>query len=271
MGISKKKFESIKIETISTYLSEYFSPEIKWDLGLISIDGTYFGYIYIYESEDKPVICKKNSGKILKDGEIYYRYRGRTRTIEFPELKKIHIEIKERERKLWMSHVEKIAKIGPKNVAFIDLLDGQIESENLKGQFLIDESLLNELKSKVSFIKEGEFEERKGKPTLKVIGEIKSAKDVIVPTLDPNKDYPFLVKHLAQELQIRPYDVQLLIWKLNLKNNKKYSIEVQTSATGRVFKYSRFALKKLREVLMVISDLSNYLKQIGKEYINRRG
>ena len=34
-GIDQEKFEQIKIEQISTYLSEYFSPEIVWDIDVV--------------------------------------------------------------------------------------------------------------------------------------------------------------------------------------------------------------------------------------------
>lgn len=269
VGIPRKKFDEIKVETISTYLSEYFSPEILWDLGIFRNSGKWFGYISIAESQDKPVICKKNSGKIVKDGAIYYRYRGQSRVIEFPELKQIHIAIREHERSLWMSHVERIAKIGPKNVAFVDLMDGIIDSINIPGQFLVDEALLEKLKTEVSFIEKGTFCEVNGKPTLRVVGDLKPAGRVIVPSLDPNKDYPYLCKHLAQELQIRPHDVQVLIWKNKLKHSKRYSIKIDTSDTSRVFKYSRFALKKLRDILDSSDDKQIFLKKIGKQYSRR--
>lgn len=70
-GISREKFDEIKVEQVSTYLSEYFSPEIVWDIGIIDSGGKCFGYIAIEESEDKPVICKKNSGTVLKNGNIW--------------------------------------------------------------------------------------------------------------------------------------------------------------------------------------------------------
>ena len=76
IGINRDKFDGIRIERISTFLSDYFSPQISWSIGLVKVNGRYFGYLNIDKCRDKPIICKKNSGKELKNGEIYYRYRG---------------------------------------------------------------------------------------------------------------------------------------------------------------------------------------------------
>ena len=114
IGINKDRFDNIKQEKISTFLIDHFDPEIKWDIGIVESGEKYFGYIYIYESEEKPIICKKNAGNNdIQSGEIYFRYRGQSRKIGFSELKKIIDDFREKERKMWMSHIEKIARIGP--------------------------------------------------------------------------------------------------------------------------------------------------------------
>lgn len=267
-GIEKDKFDQIKIEQLSTYLSEYFSPEIHWDIGVVLFKRKHYGFIAIKEADDKPVICKKNSGDILKDGDIYYRYRGTSKRIEFPELKRMQIEIREKERKLWMEHIEKISRIGPKNVALLDLYSGKMESSNISNNFVIDEELLASLKKEVSFVQEGKFTEKEGTPTLKLVGNLAPVDTIVVPNLDPNKDYPFLVKHLADELQIRSYDAQVLVWKLGLKNSKRYAIEVDTGAST-IFKYSRYALTAIRDDLIKHDDKKAYLVDASKEYQSR--
>ena len=40
----------------------------------------------VEEAAVKPVVCKKNKGDILREGAIYYRYRGETKEIEYSEL-----------------------------------------------------------------------------------------------------------------------------------------------------------------------------------------
>ena len=166
-----------------------------------------------------------------------------------------------------MRHIEKIAQIGPKNIAFIDLMRGNIETQKLDGnKFIIDKNLLNDLKEKVKFVEEGKFSEKEGLPTLKLIGEVQASDSVIIPNLDLNKDYPYIQKQLAEELGIRPYDVQLLIWKYGLKNDKKYSISVETSQSAKVYKYTKYAYEFLKEILENNIDNKSFLKQLSKEY-----
>ena len=228
------------------------------------------GYIYVYEAKEKPIICKKNAGdNDIQPGEIYFRYSGQSRKIGYSELKKIIDEFREKERRRWMSYIKKIAKIGPSNAAILDLLNGDIHIKEIEGAKLVmDKNLIDELRDKAKFIEEGKFSETGGEPTLKIVGEIVNA-DVVIPALDLNKDYPFLQKQLAEQLGLRPYEVQVLIWKYKIKDDKKYHIEIETSKSGKVHKYSRYALEQLKSILNKQKDIQQFLKGISKEYENR--
>jgi hypothetical protein len=167
-GINEKLFEDIDCEIMTGNLNEYFSPEISYEIQEYELDQNTYGLIYIYESQDKPVMCKKNSENELKEGEIYYRYRARSERIKYPELREILEFKREKEQHLWMQTISRIAKIGVGDTGIFDLQTGQVTGS--AGSFIIDESLLSQL----SFIKEGEFSEIKGKPTLKLIGKVES-------------------------------------------------------------------------------------------------
>jgi len=162
---SKQLFEDIDPEKLTSNLNELFAPEIIWDIQEYELDGKTYGLIYVFESQDKPIICTKNSENELKEGDIYYRYRGRSERIKYPELRDILESKRGKEQRLWMQHLTKIARIGVRDTGIFDLHTGQVTGS--AGSFLIDESLLSQL----SFIKEGEFSEVKGKPTLKLIGK----------------------------------------------------------------------------------------------------
>lgn len=84
--------------------------------------------------------------------------------------------------------------------------------------------------------------------------------------MDINKDYPYIQKQLAEELGVRPYDVQLIIWKYGLKKDKKYSILVETSQSGKVYKYTKYALEQIKEILEKNTKRNNFLNQLSKEY-----
>ena len=73
--------------------------------------------------------------------------------------------------------MKRMAGDGIENIAVMNTLTGQVEGPG--GSFLIDEDLIK----KLSFIREGEFSERQGSPTLKLIGQLESlATDVLRPT-----------------------------------------------------------------------------------------
>lgn len=147
------------------------------------------------------------------------------------------------------------------------MIKGSIETQNLSGnKLIIDRSLLDDLREKFKFIEEGKLSEKEGSPTLKLIGEVQAFDSVIIPDLDINKDYPYIQKQLAEELGVRPYDVQLIIWKYGLKKDKKYSILVETSQSGKVYKYTKYALEQIKEILEKNTKRNNFLNQLSKEY-----
>ena len=166
IGMSNDNFNLIDSEKITEFLEKYFAPEILWQMESYEIDGRQFGLFIITEAFDKPVICKSSADKV-KEGEIYYRYRGRSEKIKYPEIQKIFHEREEKQKLLWMEHIEQIAKIGPQNLSYIDLIRGEIPRKN--GQnIVIDKSLLTSLK----YVKEYESVEKEGAEALKIIGEI---------------------------------------------------------------------------------------------------
>jgi len=159
-------FDKLDPEKLTQYLNEHFDPEIHWDRQLHELNGKTYGPLYFYESLNKPVVCKRSAddSKSLKEGDIYYRYSGRTQTIRYPELKELIEEGRKREQLLWFKHFKEIARIGIRDAGLFDLRSGTVTGAT--GSFLIDESLL----SQIAFVREGEFHEKKGKPTLRIIG-----------------------------------------------------------------------------------------------------
>jgi hypothetical protein len=171
LGMKGDAFDKLDPEKLTHYLNENFDPSLDWEQHVHELDGKAFGLIYIHESHNKPVICKKTAddAKHLKEGEIYYRYRGRTQTIRYPELKELIDERRKREQLLWFKHLKEIARIGIADAALFDLRTGMVKGAG--GNLVIDESLIPQL----AFIRDGEFNETKGKPTLKLIGSVEIA------------------------------------------------------------------------------------------------
>lgn len=166
-----KQFEEIKVEEFTKNLLEFFSPEIKWDHVTFEFRGMSFGVIYTFELASKPCICKKNYEDknpkySLKESDIYYRYGGRSERIKYSELTSIIENERKNEEKQWIKFLREAAKVGIENVGLLDLNSGIVSGKG--GAIVIDESIID----KISFIKEGEFVEKEGKPTLRIIGDV---------------------------------------------------------------------------------------------------
>lgn len=151
---SKSQFTSIDEERISGFLNEHFSPYIDWEIGTYEVEGKFFGILYIYRSNQKPIICKKDNSDILKNGQIYYRYAGRTQVVEFAELSQIIENRIKDNNELWVQKVTSIGEAGPSNIGILNTQKGLIESAGRS--LLIDEELIK----KIKFIKEGQFSEK---------------------------------------------------------------------------------------------------------------
>lgn len=173
-GSNLKAFEDIDPERLTKVMNEHFAPEIQWEIHEYDLQGKIYGLLYVPEAKEKPVVCTKDAGKELKESDIYYRYRGRSERIKYPELRDILDQKREREQQIWMRHLSQISRIGVQDVGIFDLKSGQVTGKS--NSLFIDESLLSQL----AFIKEGEFSEVKGKPTLKLIGNVEKIAEIPV-------------------------------------------------------------------------------------------
>lgn len=231
VGLSQRaieQFDKLDPETVSGHLLELFSSNINWEHEIYELDDMSFGVFYIHESILKPVITKKDEGKdqALKNGEIYYRYGGRTQKIQFAELETIINKRIEQNNAQWLDLVQKIGKSGPQNAAILDSEKGIIE----KGEsqiLVVDQELLTGFQ----LIKEGEFSETKGAKTLKLVGNITPINQIEVVKKvkeDKLKEYPLSAKDLVSELKKREPNLKLnRIWEIikenEIKENKDYS------------------------------------------------
>lgn len=169
IGIDGERFDNIDIARFTTHANSHLAPSIEWSHGVTEVEGHRVGFLHVKEHVFKPVMCIGDGGEALREGDIYYRYRGQTRRIRYPELQEILDARLERERKAWRDHLVKVADAGPTNVAVLDLIEGRMEAGG--HTFLIDDRLAAQL----SFIREGSFDERYGDPTLRLVGDVEPA------------------------------------------------------------------------------------------------
>ena len=128
---SLSQFEELKVEDFTKALLDYFSPEIKWEHCTFEFHGMSFGVIYVYPLLHKPCICKKhydaqNAKYSLKEGDIYYRYGGRSERIRYTELASIIDEARKNEERQWLNFAKRAVRIGVSNAALLDLKSGNL-------------------------------------------------------------------------------------------------------------------------------------------------
>lgn len=229
IGLSDKSYNQLDKfdpEKISGFLLNIFTGNIEWEHDVLEINGQKFGVFYISEALIKPIICKKDEEDILKNGEIYFRYGGRTQKIQYAELEAIINRRIEQQNIQWMDLVSKIAKSGPQNAAILDVEKGLIEKNNSQ-ILVIDDSLAREMK----WIKEGHFTEKEGAPALKLIGEVQPVDTVEVikkEKVNRLREYPLSAKELAEAVKGKTNINQQDIWRIinenHIKDNPDYSI-----------------------------------------------
>ena len=84
---------------------------------------------------------------------------------------------------------------------------------------MLDKSLLDQL----NFIQEGHFTEKEGEglPTLKLIESIDGLIDVNDSVIDTNAVYPLTTKELQEQLGLNFYQMQAIIYSLDLKISQR--------------------------------------------------
>jgi Schlafen, AlbA_2 len=193
------QFDRVDPQKITGYLLEIFAPSIDWEQHSFEVDGRVFGVFRIHEAKSKPIIARKDEGKqqIIKNGEIYYRYGGRTQKIRFAELASIISQRIEQTNQQWIDLVQKIGTAGPSNAAILDAERSVIEKEDSK-ILVLDKDLAEKLK----FIKGGDVQADDGAPVLKLVGDVVPVEKVeVVKRVRENliKDYPLSAMELAAE------------------------------------------------------------------------
>lgn len=254
IGMTNDNFRDLDNKDLSNYLSEYFSPEIKFETFSFSKDNKNFGVIEVLESNNKPIMCIKNGGKKQEiiEGEIYYRYSGRTQKIKYPELKNILEQNLQDERQKWKEHIENIAQIGAKNVKMLDLLRGEINIDNGR-KIVIDRDLLKNIK----FINEGKFVEKDGAPALKLIGEIQNG-ELIATNLNLNQDF-YTTKELLSKLELNINHIYfrgIIAQYPIIQQDAKYFQQKKNQKY-----YSKFCLEFLKKEKLTANKIKEFCKQ----------
>jgi hypothetical protein len=195
VGLQSNNFEETDPEKVTTFLRSAFSGVPDFEYEIYERDDKKVGWIYTYPYKQKPIVCIRNGSRCLKDGAVYYRYPARTDVISSSDLIKLLDDRRMQEQERWMNLMKTMSVTGSENTAILNLESGAI-SGPAGGTVLIDDESLE----KIQFIKEGEFDEKQGAPTLKLVGEIKSATRVVNHVIDPDLKYKLIPKEVGLQL-----------------------------------------------------------------------
>ena len=256
IGLNDKsllQFEELKTEILTQALNDYFSPEIRWDHCTFELNNMSFGVIYVYELINKPCICKKsyddkddkNKKYTLREGDIYYRYVGRSERIKYTELNSIIEASRKKEYHRWFNLFKNIARIGVENANLLDLKTGNLTGAH--GAVVIDADLLQ----KINFIQEGKFVETGGSPTLRLVGDIKeisTGKYIVTET----------TKKIVRAIE--PKDIiQIFLTKDNVDNPIDYIKRICfiSSANYPLYYFIEKASKSISEIIQIIKNTTS--------------
>ena len=279
VGLKNSNFENLNQEQFSEAVNSLFAPAMEWDCGIFILemppyDGNpslqfKIGWIYTEESELKPIIAQKsNDGEKINSGDVFYRYRARSEKIKYAEMQRIIDERAKKERDGLLKVFETIRKSGTANLGIVNYTDGKFTTP-YGVDVAFDRRLVAQVLKKAKFIKEGSFNEIDGIPVIKVKGNIDLAEEVPVPEGNPDETHPYIQKQLAEKLNISTQDLYALVWYYRMKEAKRYHLEITTSKSGSVHKFSNFALQFLHEKLKELQDNPEEFNTIRMAFKNR--
>lgn len=164
-GLADDRFTATDQNKFSQTIRSVLEPTPRFRVTSLVLDGATVGVIHVEPHSAKPVIVSKNEGEVA-EGAIYYRYPGETRAICYPDLRAILDERDRHSREAIMPMVQRLLELGPKDALVANLADGKLEGG--ERPILIDQQLVD----RIRFIREGEFDEREGAETLRLIGDV---------------------------------------------------------------------------------------------------
>jgi len=172
-GLSTGDFERTDPAEFTRLIRSYLDPTPKVQTAVAVIGTKTIGVMHVEQHPGRPVIARTGDGKIIKEGDIFFRYSGSCERIKYSDLRIILDERDAAVRSDMLPLITRLLALGPARALIADLDNGILDDG--KRPIVIDPTLLNQIK----FIREGEFHEKSGAPTLKLIGEVTANSDAV--------------------------------------------------------------------------------------------
>jgi hypothetical protein len=164
-GMKSEEFVKTDPVEFTKKVKSMFDPTPHFAIGMVTVGGNTVGVIHVVQHASRPVIATRREGDI-REGDIYFRYPGQSARIKYSDLRAILDDRDTLARAAILPMVEQLLALGPARAVVADLKEGTLGDGNRTLQ--IDETLLD----KIAFIKEGEFHDKDGAPTLRLVGDV---------------------------------------------------------------------------------------------------
>lgn len=176
-GLTNDEFVKADPADFTKLIRSYLDPTPKVLTVAAVVGAKTIGVMHVEQHPGRPVIVRTGDGKVLKEGDIFFRYPGSCERIKYSDLRAI-LDARDAAARLdVLPLVERLLVLGPARTLIADLDKGVLEDG--KRPIVIDPALLEQIK----FIREGEFDEKAGAPTLKLVGDVTANGDVVKPTI----------------------------------------------------------------------------------------
>lgn len=177
-----------------------FDPTPRFETITVAVGGLSVGVMYVEQHPSRPVIALRTEQDV-KEGEIYFRYPGQSTRVKYSDLRAMLDERDARARVSILPMMQRLLTLGSSRAMVADLEAGTLSDGRVA--LHIDEALVKEL----SFIKEGEFTEKVGAPSLRLLGNVKPTSTVATVTRKGVVTKADLIgDFLSQELSVDPQE-----------------------------------------------------------------
>jgi hypothetical protein len=212
-----------------------FDPEIPIAIKEYKVSGYAIYAVSTGESLHKPVLCKRNRTKqvrdrkgntkdvlVLQESAIYFRYAGQTKTIGYSDLQHILADRETAYLRKMMETLQVVQKVGLASAGVVDL------SAPRSSIYMSKETARG-----LNFIDKAKLVEEKGAPAYAIVGNVE-VKDVVhAPLDDADKNLPAetaekllpLVKEVyGQQTKFSPSQVTKLLKHLKIDGDNVHCI-----------------------------------------------
>ena len=201
LGLPNDDFENMDPAEIAKRLRSTFDPTPRVQKAVIMVGRKMIGVLHVEQHPSRPVIATRNEGGNgeIKEGDIFFRYPGQSARISYADLRAMLDARDVQARADMLPMLQRLLALGPGRALIADLREGSLTD----GKRIIE--LAPDLIKELTFIKEGEFDEKAGAPALRLIGDITSsasagAKKGLVTRADIRRDF------LTETLTADPID-----------------------------------------------------------------